>query len=141
MNTKTDESLHPAVHALAETLTETQGQWAFPDDALAAHAEALSALKEQHKEKLVTDIMVLSGRLQREVPEQGIIALAQLMALTAYLLGSLAAAEQAFDGFGLEVSEAKKIIGSQKVQFTDSSHKKAGEAAASLLGVLSQNRS
>ncbi len=134
------KELHPSVVALAQDFQEIDGQWAVPPDRLVEHHQQLQAVGSGERDRLITDLIVVATRLEREPVEGKQAGLAQLMALAALLLGGVEAAEQAFEDAGLKTAEARKIIGGEGVQFSDSNQQKPGQAAASLLGVLKTNK-
>jgi len=140
MSETEQEQLHPAVAALARDLDEIDGQWAVPHDRLLEHHLKLKACGPEDRDKLVTDLVVLAARFERESLPNAQIALAQLLALATLILGGVEEAQEAFEGAGVKVGEAKKLIGAEGVKFTDGERPQAGEAAASLLGMLKGNK-
>jgi len=134
------EQLHPIVVELAEAFEKVDGQWTLPDEPLFAHHKQLQACGPELRDKLITDLIVVAARFEREAPEEAQSALVQLLALSASLLGGVEEAEEAFGGAGVDVAGAKKLIGADGVKFADGSEPEPGEAAASLLGMLKDNK-
>lgn len=134
------KQMHAAVLALARDFSEIDGKWAVPDERLLQHWHRLQAHPPEERGDLIADLVVLAARLQRETAADTQTALAQLLALTTLLLGGAQAAQEAFEGAGVDVAGARKLIGSEGPRFDDSSEKVPGEAAASLLGMLKGNK-
>ena len=140
MSDADNQQLHPVVVALAQDFQVSDGQWQVPGERLVEHHQRLQACGSELRDKLITDLVVLAARFEREAAARAQIALAQLLALAAALLGGSAAAAEAFASAGLDVTDAKKLIGTAGVKFEDTSQRQPGQAAASLLGMLKGNK-
>ena len=140
MSDADNNQLHPAVVALAQDFAVSDGQWQLPGERLVEHHRLLQACGPDQRDKLITDLVVVAARFERETPATAQIALAQLLALAASLLGGPQAAAEAFEGAGVNVADAKKMIGAAAVKFEDKSRQSPGKASASLLGMLKGNK-
>ncbi|MFH1807104.1 MAG: hypothetical protein ABIJ09_00060 [Pseudomonadota bacterium] len=140
MTEEQSTTLHPTVAALARDFDLTDGQWSAPGERLVAHHQALQACGPELRNKLITDLVVLAGRFERETGAAGQTALAQLLALATLLLGGVQAAQEAFEEAGVHTAEARKLLGGDGLRFEDRAAQKPGQAAASLLGMLKKNK-
>jgi len=149
MSDADSNQLHPAVVALAQDFRVNDGQWSMADDRLLEHHQKLLACGRDQRDKLVTDLIVVAARFEREAAARAQTALVQLLALAGLLLGGVEAAAELFEGAGVKLADdpwkslsrdAKKLIGTAAVKFEDKSQQQPGKAAASMLGMLKGNK-
>lgn len=140
MSDADNNQLHPTVVALAQDFRVENDQWCLADEKFFEYHRQLQAVGREQRDKLIADLVVLAARFDREAAARAQTALVQLLALAASLLGGAEAAAEAFEGGGIKLAEAKKLIGAAAVKFEDKSRQPPGKAAASMLGMLKGNK-
>jgi hypothetical protein len=128
--------LLPDIRALTEDFAFIEGQIGLAPDQLRDWLARLKAVA--NRPQLLVQLVIVARRFAEQNARAAQLAIAQLAALTALLLGDEEQAADLFSGSGVDAGAAAKALGQegQSYKLEDNPQK----AAASLLGVLKSKK-
>jgi hypothetical protein len=103
--------LTPEIQKLASDFELENGRVLMPDEQLSAWCDVLTRVSPNQRITLATELIALAFKFARRAGDQAAIAITQLFVLATHLLGSRAAAEEAFQQAGIDPREAARLTG------------------------------